>query len=88
MNKEVEIERHSEEAASMKDNKSPEERDILDLFERDELSSAAGADREIGQAFRVARHARISTESLGADILALRGVSGETDTGGPGPKAR
>ena len=88
MNKEVEVERHSEEAASMKDNKSPEEPDILDLFERDELSSAPGADREIGQALRVARHARSSTETLGVDILALRGVSGETDTGGPGPKAR
>ena len=44
--------------------------------------------RHSEQALRVARHTRISTKTLGADILALRGVDGETDTRRTGPEAR
>ena len=40
----------------MNDNMSAEERDILERFERDELPSAPGAEREIESARRAARN--------------------------------
>ncbi len=64
-------ERLSEDSAIVKDNMSAEECDILDRFERDELPSAPGAEREIEAARRAARKTCISTEFVGADILTL-----------------
>ena len=45
-----------EEAAIVNDNMNAEERDILDRFERGELRSAPGVEREIDVARRVARN--------------------------------
>ena len=76
-------ERLSEESAIVNDDMSAEECDILDRFERDELPSAPGAEREIEAARRAARNTYISTEIVGADILILEagdeGAAGETD---------
>ena len=76
-------ERLSEESAIVKDKMSAEECDILDRFERDELPSAPGAEREIEAARQAARNTYISTEIVGADILTLEagdeGAAGETD---------
>ena len=77
-------ERLSEESAIVNDNMSAEECDILDRFERDELPSAPGAEREVKEARRAARKTCISTEFVGADILTLgagdEGVARATDT--------
>ena len=51
-------------ATIVDDNSSAEKRDILDLFERDDLSSSAGADRELVAARRAARNASNSTETV------------------------
>ena len=56
--------RLSEEEANVNDNMNKEERDILKRFEQDELLSAAGAEREIETARRVARNTFNSTESV------------------------
>ena len=64
-------ERLSEESSNVNDNLNAEERDILDRFERDELPSAPGAEREIETARRAARNTCISAETVGADILTL-----------------
>ena len=45
-----------EEAAIVNDNMNAEERDILDRFERGELRSAPGVEREIDAARRAARN--------------------------------
>ena len=45
-----------EEAAIVNDDMNAEERDILDRFERGELRSAPGVEREIGVARRAARN--------------------------------
>ena len=57
-------ERLSEEAAIVNDNLNAEERDILERFERDELPSAPGAEREIEAARQAARNTFNSTESV------------------------
>ena len=57
-------ERLSEESAIVNDNMSAEERDILERFERDELPSAPGAEREVKEAGRAARNTFNSTESV------------------------
>ena len=62
-------ERLSEEAAIVNDNMNAEERDILERFERDELPSAPGAEREVKEAHQAARNTCISAETVGADIL-------------------
>ena len=56
--------RLSEESAIVNDNLSADERDILDRFERDELPSAPGAEREVKEAGRPARNTFNSTESV------------------------
>ena len=48
----------------MNDNLNAEERDILERFERDELPSAPGAEREIKAARQAARITFNSTESV------------------------
>ena len=48
----------------MNDNLNAEERDILERFERDELPSAPGAEREVKEAGRPARNTFNSTESV------------------------
>ena len=45
-----------EEAAIVNDNMNAEERDILDRFDRGELRSAPGVEREIDAARRAARN--------------------------------
>ena len=45
-----------EEATIVNDNMNAEERDILDRFERGELRSAPGVEREIDAARRAARN--------------------------------
>ena len=57
-------ERLSEESSNVNDNLNAEERNILERFERDELPSAPGAEREIETARRVARNTFNSTESV------------------------
>ena len=74
-------ERLSEESSNVNDNLNAEERDILKRFERDELPSAAGAEREIEAARRAARTSCISPQTVGADILIL-GQEDEGSTGG------
>ena len=54
----------SEESAIVNDNLNAEERDILERFERDELPSAPGAEREIKAARQAARITFNSTESV------------------------
>ena len=59
----------------MNDNMNAEERDILERFERDELPSAPGAEREVKEAGQPARNTFNSTESrlsrYGPNILPL-----------------
>ena len=56
--------RLSEEEANVNDNLNAEERDILERFERDELPSAPGAEREVKEARQAARNTFNSTESV------------------------
>ena len=55
--------RLSEEEANVNDNMNKEERDILERFERDELPSAPGAEREVKEARQAARNTFNSTET-------------------------
>ena len=73
--------RLSEEEANVNDNMNKEERDILERFERDELPSAPGAEREVKEARQAARTSCISPQTVGADILIL-GQEDEGSTGG------
>ena len=57
-------ERLSDESAIVNDNLNAEERDILERFERDELPSAPGAEREVKEARQAARNTFNSTESV------------------------
>ena len=57
-------ERLSEEEANVNDNMKKEERDILERFERDELPSVPGAEREVKEARQAARNTFNSTESV------------------------
>ena len=60
-----------EEAAIVNDNMNAEERDILDRFERGELRSAPGVEREIDVARRAApQHVQQDQESESAGYRA------------------